>query len=649
MIVATALTIVTSLAGFVFMYMGKVMVDDVIEVTPGRQAAPEMASDNPLLPSSRASHQNPPPDRPLVLDDTLAQKTGKTTHQKLTLLLIMMSAYILFHLLNVACRWVAGYNISIIGQRIVFKLRTDLHDKLQSLQMTYFDQVQTGKLMARVIDDVDVIRTQVTHTIIQMLTNTAMIVIGSIILFSINSKMALVAVCCLPLYAISYRFFVRKIRDYTRKAREINSKTYGYLQQKISGIRVTKSFVQEKNEMLRYHRLSRDYLRVLMARAGLQTMLGVIATIISGLGTAAVLYYGAVLVRERQITMGEMLLFYGTVGALFTPVVAISDMNVIIQWLAVVISRVFDILDEEVVIKDAPDAVNVVDVKGEIRFDNVSLGYATPDPRSLDEDIHSSGHKKMLPEHSEEEDGLCEEEQKHETPVVWALKDINLTIQPGQSVCIMGASGSGKSSLTNLLLRLYEPTEGGITIDGIDVSKIKLTSLRRLIGLVPQDTAMFSGTIADNIRYGAPYSPMEDIIEAAKAAEIHEFIDGLPEKYETKVGEAGITLSGGQKQRLSIARALLAKPRILILDDCTSAVDAQTEARLQETLGRLLSNHTSIIITHRVSMAKRAGKIVVLDSGRLVEEGSHDALIEKRGHYRKIWKNQQSPVKHAVA
>jgi len=639
MMLAILLTAMAAMTPFFFTYMGKVVVDDVLQVPAKAPAPVELSEDDPTSPFADHDYVKPDDELEGTIDSTFLAQTGKTPTQKLKLLAFLMCIYLVVHAIIALCRWVSRYLISLTGQKLVFELRSDLHTKLQSLQMTYFDQVQTGRMMARIIDDVDVIQWQVTNTVINIATYLAMLILGGGLLFAMNWKMALVAVSCLPLYVFAYKSLVRRIRDYTRKAREINSKTYGYFQQKISGIRVVKSFVREKWELLQYHGLGKSYLRAIVSRSVLQAALSCAAMVLSGVGAAFVLWYGAVLVRSGRLTLGEMLFFHGTSAVLFTPVLQLADTNVIIQWLAVVVGRVFSILDEEVTIKDCPGAVALDEVRGDIEFRNVSLTYTGVDPRFRCGDQHTRKH---------ESSGVStlKEPQVAKTA---ALRDINLKIEAGTMVCIMGASGSGKSSLVNLIPRLYEPDSGTITIDGTDISTIKLTSLRRHVGLVPQESAIFSGTIADNIRYGEPYAPIEDVIEAAKAAEIHEFIDELPGKYDTIVGEQGVTLSGGQRQRLSIARALLTRPSILLLDDCTSALDAKTEARLQHTLSKVLRDHTSIVITHRTSMAMKADKIVVLCDGRIVEEGTHEELLQKRGFYRRIFDSQQGDVDPATS
>ena len=645
MLGAIVLTSMAGLSPFLFTFMGKTIVDDVLQIKAGGDPAGiELSRDDPVSPFSGRDFV--PPDSETetsTLDASAMAQTGKTPGEKVRVLLLFFAAYVAIHLLVNVFRWVSRYNIGLMGQKIVFKLRSDLHSKLQSLQLTYFDQAQTGKLMARIIDDVHIIRTRTTNLVIGFATNLVMLVVGSIILFSINWRMAVVATCCLPLYAISYQFFVKRVREHTKRARVLNARIYGLLQQRISGIRLVKSFVREKGEMLRYHRLAKAFFRTRLSRSILQALLGGIAMGVSGVGTALVLWYGATLVRRGQLTLGEMLFFYGSVVLLFRPVIQLADTVVIVQWLAVVISRVFEILDEDVKIKDHPDAVSLEEVRGLIEFENVSLIYDGKDPRlKADDDDHGHGRGRGHGHghhHHDDRDERDASANNDWVPIV-ALRDVTLRIEPGELVCIMGSSGSGKSSFMNLLPRLYEPSKGRVTIDGHDLSKVKLTSLRRHIGLVPQESSIFSGTIADNIRYGEPYASLEDIIEASKAAELHGFVEDSPDKYETKVGEQGITLSGGQKQRISLARALLTRPRVLLLDDCTSALDAKTEARVLKTLQKVLTDHTAIVVTHRTSMAMKADRIVIFDDGKIIEEGTHDQLLQKRGYYWRIFKSQ---------
>lgn len=325
---------------------------------------------------------------------------------------------------------------------------------------------------------------------------------------------------------------------------------------------------------------------------------------ISAVATAGLFYLAAVEVRNGAMTVGDLIYFYMCMGDLFMPLVALANVNAALQQMAVVVSRVFEVLDEEVVIQDRPNAVRLESVQGRVMFRNVSFRY------------------------SEAGDEV--------------IKDLSFRVRPGESLAVVGPSGSGKSTLVNLLLRLYEPTQGRVLLDDYDIRDIRLSSLRRHISVVPQEPVLFSGTIAENIRYGRNEVTPDQIMTAAKQSELHDFVMDLPEKYEAKVGERGSNLSGGQKQRLAFAMALLTDPSILVLDDTTSALDAKTEARIQATLDRIMANRTTFVITHRISTAQRADRILVLDNGRMANWGTHDELVATPGVYLDLYEQQQS-------
>jgi subfamily B ATP-binding cassette protein MsbA len=325
--------------------------------------------------------------------------------------------------------------------------------------------------------------------------------------------------------------------------------------------------------------------------------------LISSVGTALVLYYGALQVKRAALTLGGLLYFYTATISLFGPILALTYMNVVVQWVLAALRRIFEVLDEEVSIKDAEGAIALPEMKGHVVFRNVSL--------------------------------------KYEGAAGYALKDLDFEVPAGSVVCLVGPSGSGKSSIVNLLLRLYDPTEGHVLIDGHDIKDIRVRSLRDHIGIVPQEPILFSGTIAENIMYGHVEATASQVVAAAKAAELHDFIYSLPEKYEAEIGERGTTLSGGQKQRLAFAMALITDPSLLILDDSMSALDAETEAKIQKTLGGIMKDRTTFVITHRMSTAMMADLILVLDRGRLVQKGTHEELVTQPGMYRRMFEQQR--------
>ena len=560
--------------------------------------------------------------------------------EKTLLLLFILSLIVSIHILSMAGSWVFNYTAVFVSQRIVYTMRQQLYHKLQQLQMTFFDQRITGKIMARVLDDVSAIQHHITATFSNIITNVMMFVIGMGVLFSIDVKLATIAVITVPSWAIIYHFFGKKIGQNARKIREKNSEIYGVVEEKISAIRVVKAFAREPLEVKRYVHLAADFVRLSLRQAKLSQGLSMGAGIMSVVGTGLILYLGALDVKEGiqsiqvaltgpdplftqytmlyfeqmgitklydagvGITPGNLLYFYGSVASLYAPIMVIMNLNAMFQWVLVVLRRVFEVLDEPVEIGDKEDAVEMPPIKGEVVFEDVCLKYPNASVNALDK--------------------------------------IDLTIPAGSNVAIMGQSGAGKSSMVNLLMRFYEVTGGRILVDGHDLRDVTLKSLRRHISMVPQEITMFTGTIAENIKYGRTEALATQVIRAAEEAELHPFIMALPEKYETQVGEHGTKLSGGQRQRLAIAMSLLTDPRVLILDDSTSALDAQTEERIRNTLKEIMKNRTSFIITHRIATARDADIILVLEEGKLVEQGTHEELIEKKdGAYSRIVELQQ--------
>jgi subfamily B ATP-binding cassette protein MsbA len=490
-------------------------------------------------------------------------------------------------------------------------LRQDVYNKLQRLQLSYFDRYQTGKIMARVMDDVNAVQASISNIFIRFFTDVATLIIGVGILFHIHSGLASIALVTLPCYVIIYQVFLRKIRVINTQIRERNAAVYGAIGDSVRGVRVVMAFAREVKEYRRFFKSISDYFRLQIRNSVLNTALSVLCGLVSGVGTTVVFYYGILAIRDGAMSLGDFLYFYGSIGFLFSPVVSLSNMNISIQQVAAALNRVFDVLDEDITIYEPEGAVQMAEMHGEVVFHNVSLKY------------------------NEKDD--------------YALKQLNFAVVPGQMVCLVGASGGGKSSLVNLFLRLYQPTEGKITVDGEDIKNVSLHSLRKHIRMVPQEPVLFSGTLAENIKYGYQDARPEDVMRAAQWAELHDHIMTLPAKYESHIGEGGVSLSGGQKQRMAIAMTLMTDPSVLILDDSTSALDAKTESRIHSTLDRILENRTSFVVTHKVSMARKADLILVLEKGKIVEKGTHERLVARRGTYYSLFETQLSDSEKGVA
>jgi len=603
---------------FILGYISKVTVDHVLQLKPnvedagaveeGSAGPQDRKSTSKVDASSRSNPQAPRRDPTSVAPNVLDGGWGapqKSKSEKLEWLWVIFFAYLAVRLVFSAMNWFYLYNVSFLGQRIVFRVRLDLHQKVQKLQMTFFDRQQTGKIMSRILDDVGLLQNEVMSMCVESVRHIVRILIGIAVLLFLNLKLGMMAILALPLYAVSYRFFKRVIHETTLDMRENYSEAYGVLEERIRGIRVVLSFGKEKGEIRTFFSKVAETLRLSVRRSILNTGLGVVCSVISAVASALVLYYGALAVGSREMTIGDLVYFNMCLGQMFMPLIALTNMNTIFQEMIVVISRVFEIMDETVLIQDHKDAVKLDSVRGRVVFNHVWFRY---NDRADD-----------------------------------VLKDLTFEVRPGTSVAVVGPSGAGKSTLLSLLLRLYEPTQGQVLIDDYDIRDVKISSLRQHISMVPQEPILFSGTIAENIVYGRGESHPNDIVRAAKAAELHDFVMSLPEKYESHVGERGANLSGGQKQRLAFSMALLSDPAILILDDTTSALDARTEARIQETLDQVMEGRTTFVITHRIATAMRADRILVLDNGRMVGWGTHGELVQREGMYRQLYEQQVSP------
>ncbi|MCC6442646.1 MAG: ABC transporter ATP-binding protein [Armatimonadetes bacterium] len=535
---------------------------------------------------------------PMIMRYLIDEVIGKTQWGRLNIVFfLIVGLYILSGIVSFLLTMIITY----LGQRVIFDIRSRLYKHLQKLSLSYFEKRQTGKIISRVINDVNVIQALITSGFITTVSDIVTLVIVLFILFYQDWMLAALALSVFPIYIFNFKFFIARIRGLSWQIREKMDIIFGDLQEKLSGIQVVKTYAREKAEIRQFVGETRDSLDLNVRQGVLGTELWTIAEFIGAVGTALVLWFGGRQVIQGHLTTGQLIAFYSYVGYLYGPTLRLIQINDTIQRTLAAIHRIFETLDTPPDIADKPGAVDMPPIQGRVRFENLVFGY---------------------------------------NPDRMVLHNINLEAEPGMIVAFVGQSGSGKTTMINLIPRHYDPVEGRVTIDGFDLRDVRLSSLRRQIGVVIQETILFNTTIMENIRYGKLDASDEEVHEAARAANIHHVIEQFPLGYETKLGEEGVKLSGGERQRLAIARALLAQPRILILDEATSALDSETEAQIQEALDRLMQGRTSFVIAHRLSTIINADKIVVMEKGNILEAGNHQELLALGGTYAGLY-NQQ--------
>ncbi len=488
------------------------------------------------------------------------------------------------------------------SQAVAYDLRNDLYAKIQRLSFSYHDQNQTGQLMIRATDDVEKVRLFIGQGLLQLVGAILLLAGTIIILFTTSTSLAWAAMPILPIALVMFIIFSSAAQPMFRKVQIKLSALNTVLQENLAGIKVIKAFTREPQQKQRFRTAANDLMDQAIAVARLFTFLFPVIFLIANLGQAVILYVGGRQIITGVLTLGEWQEFSLYLIYLFFPIAQLGFIITQFGQAGASADRIFEILDTKSEIVDKPDAIDLPSVKGDVNFEKVTFRY------------FGGGQ-----------------------PV---LKDVTFEARPGERIALLGATGSGKSTIINLLPRFYDPSEGRITIDGHDLRDLKLDSLRRQIGIVLQETTLFSGSIRDNIAFGRSDASDADVTAAAKAAQAHDFIMSFPEGYDTHVGERGTTLSGGQKQRIAIARALLLDPRILILDDSTSSVDLTTESLIQVALDRLMEGRTSFVIAQRISTVMSADKILVLDKGEVVAQGKHADLMENEPIYAEIYNSQ---------
>jgi ATP-binding cassette subfamily B multidrug efflux pump len=489
------------------------------------------------------------------------------------------------------------------AQSFAADLRSAVYRRIQKFSFGNLDRFQTGQLIIRLTSDVNAVQMMVMMGL-RMFVRAPLMLLGSIlVMYSVNAELANIILVIMPFTLVISGLFIWKGQPLFLKMQAKLDRLNSVLQENLAGIRVVKAFVRQKHEKERFAAANADLMKQSISVHRFMSFLMPFLFALVNFGVLAVVYFGGLLTIQGRFTVGEILAFSNYLLSSMFPLIFLSMMASQSSSAVASASRIYEVLDFEPRVKDKPDARSLDSVSGRVVFECVSFDY----------------------------------NQDGGEPV---LKDVSFTAEPGQTVAILGATGSGKSTLVNLIPRFYDVTGGRITIDGQDLREVTLDSLRSHIGVALQEPILFSGTLRDNIRYGKPEASDEEVIAAAKVAQAHNFIMSFPRGYDTEVGQRGAGLSGGQKQRIAIARAILVKPKILILDDSTSSVDVETEALIQKALETVMQNRTSFIVAQRVSSVLKADKILVLERGRIVAEGRHEKLIETSEIYREIYNSQ---------
>lgn len=538
----------------------------------------------------------------IVIDDIIGAEALSDAEKLNQLYLWLGGTAIVFFLLRPPIEYFRQYYAQYVSNKILYDIRSYLYSHLQRLSLRYYANTRAGEIISRVINDVEQTKNFVMIGLMNVWLDVATILIAIIIMLTMDVSLTIVALLAFPFYAFSVKYFFGRLRDLTRERSQALANVQSYLHERVQGMSIIKSFALEKHEEKIFNNTNDQFLEKAIDHTKWNAKAFAVVNTITDVAPLLVIGYAGYQVIQGNLTLGTMVAFIAYIERLYNPLRRlVNSSTTLVQSLASM-DRVFEMVDEEYDVTDKQGARELGRVDGKLEFHNVSFHY---------------------------NDGGSE-----------VLSNLNFTVRPGETVAFVGMSGGGKSTIVSLIPRFYDATQGSIRMDGHDLKDVTIHSLRDQIGLVLQDSILFSESVKENILMGKPDATDEEVIAAAKAANAHEFISNLPEGYDTKVGERGVKLSGGQKQRIAISRVFLKDPAILILDEATSALDLESEALIQDSLERLAHDRTTLMVAHRLSTITHADQILVIDNGQLAEQGTHEELLQKRGVYYKLFQVQ---------